>query len=274
MESRFDRASSGREFTRAAWRWVGTTAACVGVLGAAASVAPDVQVGPITAFLFGFGAVGVASVAVGATCPPLGRRALWLALVPIAILTALTETEDADFPTAALVAASLLFGGSLLGAVVGREVEHAGYLIYVAIVSAAVDVASVLHPSGPSAVIAASPKALSLIAVPFPILGTDRIGPLLGVGDVVFTSLYLAACRRHGLSTSRTVFALLLGFAATALTVVFFARPIPALPLLGAAVVVVHPAAARPPKAERRRGFVTVGVIVTICALVLVHRYR
>jgi hypothetical protein len=68
----------------------------------------------------------------------------------------------------------------------------------------------------------------------------------------VFAALYVAAARRHGLGTVRMLAALAAGFAGTLGAVVLLARPVPALPFLGLAVVVAMPRARAIPAAERR----------------------
>jgi hypothetical protein len=83
---------------------------------------------------------------------------------------------------------------------------------------------------------------------------------------VVFTALYLSAGRRHGLAVRGTVLALALAFSVTAVVVIAFELPVPALPFLGLAMLIAHPEARRPPVAERTRGFVAVGVLVAVLA--------
>jgi hypothetical protein len=92
------------------------------------------------------------------------------------------------------------------------------------------------------------------LALPWPMLGTRDILPFLGVGDVVFCSLYYAAARKHGLSLARTLVALIGAFAATAITVAVLARPVAVLPFLGAAVLAAHASFRRPPARDLRRG--------------------
>lgn len=254
--------------------WWLAIGAAVAALAAAGWIAPRVPVDPITGYLIGFAAVCGSAIAAGDACPRVRRRALWLLMLPISALRILEDSGGSGLGAAAVVGAVLLAGGSLLGAIVGGEVEHAGYLVFVAVVSSAMDLVSVFHPTGPSAVIASSRRAMSLVAVSWPMLGTSHIEPYLGVGDVVFTSLYIAACRRHGLSRSRTLGALALGYAAAALAVVAYARPIPALPLLGAAVVGIHAEARRPPARDLARGVLVAALVVAACFAILVYRAR
>lgn len=266
---------SGSQRLVSSWiRWFATIGASAALLTAMTAVAPFAPVDPLVAYALGFAFVAGSAIAVGHACPRVHRRTLWLLVFPIGALALLGEHRTTGAALAAGVAAALLCGGSLLGTIVGREVEHAGYLVFVAVVSSAMDLVSVFHPTGPSAMLATSPRAISLLAVPWPMLGTSEIEPFLGVGDVVFTALYLAACRRHGLSESRTVVALVMGFVATALTVIVLARPVPALPLLGAAVVGIHAEARHPPATDRMRGIVVAASVVLICLGLLVFRLR
>jgi hypothetical protein len=175
-------------------------------------------------------------------------------------------------PSAMLVTAALLFGGTLLGAVVGGAVEHPGQLLFVAIVSSAADIASVVHPSGPSAVLAQAPAALALFALPWPMLGSPALEPFLGVGDVVFTALYAVASRRHRLSVARTALALGFGYVAVMLLVLALELAIPALPLLGLAIAVAHPQARRPAPADRARGFTLSALVVAAVVVLLLRR--
>lgn len=239
-----------------------------------AALAPHLAVVPLVAYGIGFGCVAGAAIMAAATVPRVRPRALWLLMIPIAWISLVGESGASGLAASVGVAVGLLAGGSLLGAIVGGAVDHAGYLVFVAVVSSAMDLVSVFHPTGPSAMIAASPRALSLVAVPWPMFGTPAIEAFLGVGDVVFTSLYVSACRRHRLSESHTLVALVLAYVAAAGMVIALEHPVPALPLLGAAVVGMHPEARRPPPAERRRGIAVTTMVVLACFGILVSRFR
>jgi hypothetical protein len=193
--------------------------------------------------------------------------------LPAAALIALAFRPAADLTGALIVTAALLAGGTMIGSAVGRAIEHPGQLVFVAVVSAAADAGSVFHPSGPSAVMAQSQAALSLVALPWPMLGTLAIEPLLGAGDVVFTALYLSSARQHGLSWRRTMGALLLAYAATATVVVVLEAALPALPFLGLAVVLAHPEARRPRATDLRRGvLLSVAAVVVVMVLLALGR--
>jgi hypothetical protein len=242
-------------------------------LALARSLSPSLDVEPRIAFLSGFAAVALSAVLTAAACPPIQPRALFGLTVPAAALFVLAFRPVPDLTGALLVTAALLAGATIVGGAVGRAIEHPGQLVFVAVVSAAADAGSVFHPSGPSAVMAKSQVALSLAALPWPMLGTPAIEPLLGAGDVVFTALYLASARRHGLPWRRTMVALLLAYAATAAVVLVLEIAVPALPLLGLAVVLAHPEARHPRSTDLRRGvLLSLAAVAGVTALLWLRR--
>lgn len=224
--------------------------------------------GALAAYALAFSCVSAMALAAGWTAPVLGgRQATAAILSAVALLAGVSAYSVGGAPGAALVAVSLLGAGALLGAAIGARIEHAGHLGVVALVSSVFDVASVFSQSGPSAQIAQSEAWLSVLALSFPMAGSDAIEPLLGVGDVVFVALYVSAARAHGLALPRTLCALALALALVAITVVASARAIPALPMLGAAMLLAHPAARLPPPAERPRALAA--LMLLFVALVL-----
>ena len=84
---------------------------------------------------------------------------------------------------------------------------------------------------------------------------------MLGVGDVVFTSLYLAASRAHALPLRRSLLALAAAFAITTGLVIATERPIPVLPMLGACLVIAQPKARTVTALDRRRGAWGLGLL-------------
>jgi hypothetical protein len=210
-------------------------------------VAPRVELSPVIAFAIGFSAIAASVLAVSAACPRPRKQAL-LGVLASACALLMLVVAGGVVPTwlaAAVVTIALLTGATLLGALIGAGVEQPGHLLAVAIVSSLADMVSVLSPSGPSAMIAESPVALSVLALPWPMLGTDAIEPMLGAGDVVFAALYVGAARVHALPLTRTLLALGVGFVATLGCVVWLEQALPALPFLGAAIVIAHPEARR-----------------------------
>jgi hypothetical protein len=210
------------------------------------------DVSPMGGYFVGFALVVacVLSVAIGV---PTTRRACAL-LSLLGLLGLGVAQRMTGVAAAAGVLVALLALGSALGAWVGQGIAAPGHLLFVAIISSLADTFSVSHPDGPTAAIARSPEALAWLALPWPMLGTRDILPFLGVGDVVFCSLYYAAARKHGLSLARTLMALLAAFASAAIAVGVFERPIAVLPFLGVGVLVAHPAFRRPPTGDQRRG--------------------
>jgi len=213
-----------------------------------------VEVAPLLAYLVAFVSV-VACVMLVACCAPNTSAPRLVGLLSALALLGVAQHDAAGGMQAKLcVLIALLMLGSGLGSVVGSRITSPGHLLFVAIVSGLADVWSVTQPGGISREIAEQPAALALLALPWPVLGTSEIPPLLGVGDAVFVGLYIAATRALGLAMRRTLFALLAGFALTTLCVVYFERPIAVLPWLGICFVIAQPKSRVVASDDRRRG--------------------
>jgi hypothetical protein len=275
-----ERAAGGRR--RELATWLGAIAMSIAILGVASAIAPALPVDPrrsigeaLAAYAIAFGAIGAITIAVAACAPSLGARGLWV-LAPIAgaLVGVAAAGEQRGAPTGALAVVALLgAGGTLAGAAIGARIQHPGHLSIVAIASSIADLWSVLSPGAPSATVAASAPLLSVLALSFPMPGTDAIEPLLGIGDVVFVALYLAAARAHRLGIARTIVAMASGLAVTAMVVTTLRIAIPALPFLGAAMLIAHPAARLPPPHERTTAAIALGaLVVVVIALVVVRR--
>lgn len=265
-------ALGGAPRSSRAWvRWIAAIAWAEVLFVGAHRLAPNLQVSPLVAYLAGFWAVVSMVIATAWRCPPLRRPALALLVVPAAGLYLVQHANPSDVDAALIVTACLLFGGTLVGAVVGSGIAHPGHLVFVAIVSAAADVFSVFHPSGPSAAVVQSEAALSLLALPWPFLGSSAIEPFLGVGDIVFTALYVACARKHRFALGRTVLALTLGYAVTMVAVVALEVAVPALPFLGFAMVAAHAQARQPPHKDRAPGYATAALVVVAVAVLLLR---
>lgn len=152
----------------------------------------------------------------------------------------------------ALVDAGLLTGAAALGGAIGRRVQHPGHVLAASAIAAAADVLSISTPSLPTHAIARSERALAWLAVAAPVPGTSAVAPVLGLGDLVFASLVLAAGEAHGVSRGRLALAGAAGLAAAGLGAAWLARPVPALVALGGAFVALVPAFRRV-RAEDRR---------------------
>jgi len=255
------RAGNQANWRRWSW-WLGAVAAVLVVLIAVAYLAPYVLIGPEAAYVIGSSAVAAEALAVSWLAPQASPRSLWVVALPIASLLAIRAAAGSGLGSAVTVTAALLTAATLVGAAVGREIEKPGHLLLVAAVSAVADLLSLYSPQGITAAVAKSPAALSLLALPWPMLGTSRLEPLLGVGDVIFVSLYIAASRRNELSLKRTLFGLAGGFGMISALVLALQAPVPGLPILGAAIVLVHPQVRKLSAADARVGLVALGLMV------------
>jgi hypothetical protein len=232
--------------------WVGALALSLSVFSLTVWLAAYSDVSPLVGYFAGFALVVACVLSVTISTPSARRSCGALALLGLFALGVAQRLHGVA--AAAWVLVALLAFGSALGAWVGEGIEQPGHLVFVALVSSLADAFCVSHPQGPTALLAQNPEALALLALPWPMLGTRDIVPFLGVGDVVFSSLYYAAARKHGLSLARTLVALIGAFVATAIAVAVLARPVAVLPFLGAAVLVAHPSFRRPPARDLRRG--------------------
>ena len=237
--------------------------------------APSVALDAMAAFALSFACV-TAEILVSAWYVPalsVGQASLVLAGGAGGLFALYAAAAPAAGWAAALLTVALLTGATCLGGLVGRRIEQPGQLAAVAIVSAIADLWSVFDPEAPSARFAeqalAEPERLALFALPFPLLGTPVIAPVIGAGDIVFTALYVAAFRRHALSDRRLVVGLALAYGLALIGLLVLLRPLPLLPLLGAAAIASDPGA----RSLRRREWGTV-FMVSIALLVLVALIR
>lgn len=255
-------------------RWLGALCLAVLFFGASVAIAPRFALDGLIAYAIAFACVGLVVVSVALATPNLGRAAGGIVIGAVILLVGGGGALGPDAAGALAVLVLLLAAGTSLGAAIGARIEHAGHLGPVAIVSSVADVASVVVPGAPSHEIVASAPLLSRMAISWPIVGTRAIAPLLGVGDVAFVALYLAASRRHALGTARTALALGAGLTATAVVVAATEVPLPALPFLAAAVLVAHPEARRPPARDRRAAAVGIAVTTTLAIVAWWARAR
>lgn len=167
---------------------------------------------------------------------PLGARAaVVVAVFAAATLVALTQAPATPL-FYVLQQGAILAAASQLGDAIGRRVLSPGHLVASFLIASAFDVASVLSPSGVTHAIAESATWLHVLTVACIVPGDPGVlaAPLLGVGDLVMTSLALAALRRHEAPFGRAAFACALGAVAAVALAATLGRPIPALPFIGA----------------------------------------
>jgi hypothetical protein len=249
------------------WSLLLVAGGCAGVILGLSAVSILVpSPGPVVAYVIAFVAVTGMTLA-AATVAPVSSWKELLVVMPltVAVLYGVfrlgSDSSSPQVLSAVVVTAALLVGGASLGGAVGGRIEHPGHLLAVVVVSLLVDTFSVFHSAGPTAAVVERPEMLVLLALPFPVLGTEVIAPVLGVGDVIFAALYMAAARRFDLGLRRTAIALAVGLLVTMTAVMITALPLPALVGMGIAVLLVHPRARRLPKRDRRKAIIVMGVL-------------
>lgn len=221
-------------------------------------VAPPPPIGGVAAYA----AVVLSVLAVGLMVPWMPLKRAWILVLPAGALVVIAVTRvGAEHPAAAgLVLLCLLSAGGLAGGLVGSRIEVAGHLLVVALVSSLADLFSVFTPGAPSDVIVHSEVLLSVVAIPYCPLGSRTFLPVLGVGDVVMSALYLTTARALHLGRVRMLVALSLGYLACLAALFLSDGVLPALPFLGAAVILFVPEARRLPREEWARA--AVGVLL------------
>jgi hypothetical protein len=200
-------------------------------------------------------------------CPPVRPRALLWALPPACLIGGALALDISSSSPSLLLAVtwSLLTIGCLVGGYIGGLLEYPGMLMVVAYVAALGDCFSVFHAGGLTASVLANPRALALLTLSFPVLGTERVAPLVGVGDVAFVCLFAVGARRLGLDSRRTLVALLLALCCVVVAVEAGGYALPAVPFMGAAVVAAHPEVRRLPRREVPR--ILVNLVAITCLL-------
>lgn len=192
---------------------------------------------------------------------------LWLAigLVAASALGIVAFTGVQSVTGIVVVGSALLTLGHGIGHAVGSRIEHAGHLLPACVVAGCVDVASVLHPQGPTHAIVRSERAIELLVLSFPVLGTQAFAPSIGVGDVVFAALLLGTATRHRLSTVRFALLIGMGLLFAGLLSALIAQAVPALPAIGLCVVLGVRQARVLDRKDRRTalGFMAASVVVT-----------
>lgn len=228
---------------------------------------------PEAGYFLAFALVTGCVVSICLAAPRLSSRWSWgIVLGCAATLVALASLRiKADnVQLAALVWVAVMFGCSALGAKIGQAVEKPGHLCVVVILSAAVDTYSVLSPQGVTAAVVENETLLTVLALSWAFPGTAEVLPLLGMGDVTMSALYLGAALNHNLPRRRGMWGLLAGYAAVAVAVFMLERSLPALPFLGAGVLVVWPKARTLERHEWAIALLgTLGVIAGMYALSL-----
>jgi hypothetical protein len=165
----------------------------------------------------------------------LTSRRLLVLVVGLAAITILLELAGADpIANQTKFAAVALLGWWFL-----QFFETVGLVLLVAVLITPVDIFSVAR--GPTKhIVEQQPQVFDALSIAFPVLG-ENSSAQLGLPDVLFFSLFLAATARFSLRTLSTWVAMALSFGTTlALAVWTDVTGLPALPLLSAGFVLVN----------------------------------
>jgi hypothetical protein len=164
-----------------------------------------------------------------------GPRELAVAAVSLVVLTVIFELAGLDIAAnfvkiAAVAAVAWWFLGFF---------EALSWVLLVAVLIIPVDSFSVAR--GPTKeIVENQPQVFNALSVSFPLPG-QHSSAQLGLPDILFFSLFLAAAARFGLRVGWTWLAMALSFGTTlALAVGFDVAGLPALPLLSAAFLLVN----------------------------------
>jgi hypothetical protein len=165
----------------------------------------------------------------------LGRRLplLTAAALPVAVLCMWVGWVP-------LANVAKIVAAAALGIWIAGELERPSWVVAVAVVSAAVDVLSVA--AGPTkAILAQGPVVVGYFTVAVTWLGYPYAEGYtgLGVSDVIFFALYLAAARRFDLRTGWSAVAMVASFLITIAAAMWWTA-LPALPLLSVAFLAVN----------------------------------
>jgi len=166
------------------------------------------------------------------------------------------------------------------------ELQKVGDLLAVCILGTVVDIWSVF--AGPSRKVAeevvtqleirvqtgewSPPPILEFALFGYPQPGADYVMPVFGFGDLVFIALFLGGSRRFNLSLFRTFILILIGlflslFTANLLSVLGFAKAVPALPFICGVFLLGYWRKLRLEKHEWRVVLLMVAVVIIISAI-------
>ena len=216
--------------------------------------APLLQVPPLGGIAIAF-ATACAAILCTTGTAPYGQltpipRGLGIAIAGGALMGAgylLTRAAHGDTLTdvvAGLVGtAGVLCLGTIVGALVGLRIQDPGHLTAVALASSAADLWSVHAPEGVTHALVATPDVAlqRLLTVSSAVPPSRTPDAVIGLGDVLFAALYLATTARHGLPRRRMLAAIGIGLLLAGASTFAARMALPALPFIGAMVVLSQP---------------------------------
>jgi hypothetical protein len=242
-------------------------------------VSPRAHVGEALGSFMAFaGATGIAIAGLGLAVPARvpTRVALGLGVAAALVLGALAYLQPSS--KLALVAVDAVLVGLAwgLGGSLGRSVQHATHLFPACVVAASADVVSLLSPEGPSHAVANSERALSVLALWFPVPGCGAVAPALGVGDLLFMAFVLGVASAQGLGVARAMGCCVVGVAVAGLAAAWLGVAVPALVPIAAATVLGMPSIRRLRAVDRRAAHwsmlvATTVAVATVARSVLAH---
>lgn len=242
------------------------------VVGFAAALAPRMSVGASTADFIAFaGATSVAlsGLALCATAAVSLRVAMGVSAAAALALFVAAYARLSGASSLVLVDAALVALAWGLGASLGRRVQHASHLFPACVVAASADVVSLLSPEGPSHAIARDERALSVLAIGFPVPGSAAFAPVLGVGDLLFIAFVLGVVRAHGLGYARALGCVALGVAAAGVAAALLGVAVPALVPIAVATIAGLPQIRRLRRADRVAARASMAIAVSLVAATL-----
>jgi hypothetical protein len=215
-----------------------------------------------------FGGVHIASLS-----PPRSRVALVMGGVAGAIMLVFAFVPPRHVAVAVVLDVALVALAHAVGGSIGRRIQDPGHLLPATVVAAAADVVSVIHPRGPTHMIVESEHAMSVLAFTFPLPGVRAMVPSLGVGDLIFLALLLGAAHAHRIPHARVAAAALVGALASGAVSALSGLPVPALPAIGGAVLLVSPAMRSLAPKDRTVALGAMVIASVVAASVVVSRF-
>jgi hypothetical protein len=191
-------------------------------------------------------------------CGLIGSIVAWLPVVPAQI-------------SPLLGGLFLLVSATALGGWLGKGISSASHLWPLVIVVLGVDTWSVFSPEGLTHQILEGegtlPAYYLLMATPMP--GSELIAePLIGLGDLLMTGLLVGAVVKLGLSLSRVMVGISLGYLSCLGALFLLEEPLPALPFIGVLAVLMLGREARPRLKEMAYAVVFTGIIILLYGMI------
>jgi hypothetical protein len=211
----------------------------------------------------------ILALAIAATAEVTLPATLAIAALSSVLLVSLAFLQHAPVAAMLVVDSALVGLAWAIGTSVGRRVQHASHLLPACVVAASADLVSLLSPEGPSHAIAQSDRALSVVAVWFPVPGTRALAPALGVGDLLFIALVFGVAVVHHLPYARTVLLAALGTAVAGGIAAWLGVAVPALVPISAAILLGLPQARQVRPADRRAATWSMSIAGTVVVAVV-----